>query len=188
MRLFRSLRDERALLRKSAEFVAVLMPEPAPADVEWLAERATRGDVDHARWELRYSRRAVGSSSRSATRSTTARRPRSLARASAAHAEGPERRRRIGPRLAERQFNARLSAYRDAFTLARPRYAGASGWRRLSSRSPAGRFRGDDPVIQRGGEIVAATYLAEANEALRDSFGAAELAGGRAAVASVKRR
>ena len=60
MRLFSSFRDDRALLRKSAEFASVLMAEPAPSEVEWLASVATRGDVDHARWELRYLRRAVG--------------------------------------------------------------------------------------------------------------------------------
>ena len=38
MRLFRSFRDDRALLRKSAEFVSVLMAEPAPSEVEWLGE------------------------------------------------------------------------------------------------------------------------------------------------------
>src|SRR5205085_553047 len=34
--------------------------EPSSADVEWLSRVATRGDVDHARWELRYLRRSVG--------------------------------------------------------------------------------------------------------------------------------
>ena len=37
-----------------------LMSEPGPDDVDWLATRATRGDIDHARWELRYLRRALG--------------------------------------------------------------------------------------------------------------------------------
>ena len=60
MRLFRSFREDRALLRRSAEYAAVLMAEPSPADVEWLSRVATRGDVDHARWELRYARRALG--------------------------------------------------------------------------------------------------------------------------------
>ncbi len=60
MRLFRSFRDDRALLRKSAAFASVLMGEPASGDVEWLAQVGTRGDVDHARWELRYLRRSVG--------------------------------------------------------------------------------------------------------------------------------
>ena len=37
-----------------------LFREPDAADVEWLAATATRGDLDHARWELRYARRALG--------------------------------------------------------------------------------------------------------------------------------
>ena len=60
MRLFRSFRDDRALLRRSSEYAAVLMAEPSGDDVEWLSRVATRGDVDHARWELRYLRRAMG--------------------------------------------------------------------------------------------------------------------------------
>ena len=42
MRLFRSFRDDRALLRKSAAFAAVLMDEPAAGEVEWLSKVATR--------------------------------------------------------------------------------------------------------------------------------------------------
>src|SRR3954470_11075034 len=60
MRLFRSFRDDRALMRKSAEYAAALMQEPAASDVEWLSAAATRGDTDHAQWELRYLRRALG--------------------------------------------------------------------------------------------------------------------------------
>ena len=60
MRLFGSFRDDRALLRKSAAFASVLMDEPAASEVEWLSQVATRGDTDHARWELRYLRRSVG--------------------------------------------------------------------------------------------------------------------------------
>jgi hypothetical protein len=60
MRLFRSFRDDRALLRRSSEYAAVLMAEPSREDVEWLSRVATRGDLDHARWELRYLRRAIG--------------------------------------------------------------------------------------------------------------------------------
>src|SRR4029078_8048069 len=60
VRLFRSFRDDRALLRNSAGYASVLMAEPASSDVEWLSSVATRGDVDHARWELRYLRRSIG--------------------------------------------------------------------------------------------------------------------------------
>src|SRR5678816_3246722 len=53
-------RAERELARKAAAFVAAIFREPDDADVEWLAAAATRGDVDHARWELRYARRSLG--------------------------------------------------------------------------------------------------------------------------------
>jgi hypothetical protein len=67
-------RAERDLQRKAAGYVAALFAEPEQADVEWLAQNATRGDVDHAQWELRYARRALGMIARSAMPSMTARR------------------------------------------------------------------------------------------------------------------
>src|SRR6478609_4419409 len=60
MPVFARWRAERELQRKAATYVAALFHEPAPADVEWLTANATRGDVDHAQWELRYARRALG--------------------------------------------------------------------------------------------------------------------------------
>src|SRR5689334_6464051 len=60
MRFFATFREDRALLRRSAAFANALMAEPDAADIAWLAEKATRGDTDHARWELRYLRRALG--------------------------------------------------------------------------------------------------------------------------------
>jgi len=53
-------RAERELQRKAAAFVDALFRDPDQSDVEWLAAAATRGDTDHARWELRYARRALG--------------------------------------------------------------------------------------------------------------------------------
>src|SRR5689334_25400440 len=112
MRLFRSFRDDRALLKRSAAYAAVLMQEPSPHDVDWLAGNATRGDVDHARWELRYARRALGliAAQLDALDDRTA--------SIVAHeiAEAFDRDRNIAAGMletAERQFNARLSAYRD---------------------------------------------------------------------------
>src|SRR5919199_2437945 len=60
MPLFARWRAERDLRRRSAAYVATLLQEPSEADAAWLAQVATRGDLDHARWELRYARRAVG--------------------------------------------------------------------------------------------------------------------------------
>ncbi len=46
-------------LRQRATAVArAALVEPDALDVQWLADRGTHGDEDHARWEWRYARRA----------------------------------------------------------------------------------------------------------------------------------
>jgi hypothetical protein len=75
--------------------------------------------------------------------------------------------------IAERQFNARLSAYRDALTAR----AGAATGARLGQTLFAfagGSFRQVDEHITRGSELLG-EYLAEANAALRDNFGKVSL-------------
>jgi len=75
--------------------------------------------------------------------------------------------------IAERQFNARLSAYRDALAAR----AGAATGARLGQTLFAfagGSFRQVDEHILRGGELLS-DYLAEANAALRDLFGKVSL-------------
>src|SRR3954470_16929795 len=172
MRLFRSFRDDRALMRKSAAYAAALMQDPAPADVEWLSTDATRGDVDHALWELRYLKRALGIlvAQRDALDDRT---PSEVLRALL---HRMQKDRNIDSELhdlAERQFNARLSAYRDAFT---SRGHGTPALRVAQNllAFAGGPIRGDDPVVQRGAELVAES-LASASESLRATFGAAEL-------------
>jgi hypothetical protein len=172
MRLFRSFRDDRALLRRSATYAAVLMQEPPPADVDWLAREATRGDTDHARWELRYVRRAIGIlvAQRDALDDRT---PSEVLRA-LLHRMSKDPNVDDSLRdLAERQFNARLSAYRDAFT---SRGHGTPALRVAQNllAFAGGPIRGDDPVVQRGAELVA-DCLTAANDALRATFGAVEL-------------
>jgi len=172
MRLFRSFREDRALLRRSATYAAVLMQEPSTDDVEWLAREATRGDTDHARWELRYVRRAIGIlvAQRDALDDRT---PSEVLRA-LLHRMSKDPNVDDSLRdLAERQFNARLSAYRDAFS---SRGHGTPTLRVAQNllAFAGGPIRGDDPVVQRGAELVA-EYVASANEALRATFGVAEL-------------
>ena len=60
MPFFRSAQSPRAFERKAEGFAVVLRGEPAAEDVAWLAHAATKGDTDHAAWELRYARRALG--------------------------------------------------------------------------------------------------------------------------------
>jgi hypothetical protein len=75
--------------------------------------------------------------------------------------------------LAERQFNARLSAYRDAFTSRGHGLAATRVAQNLLAFS-GGPIRTDDPAVKRGADVVG-RYLAESNAALRESFGAAQL-------------
>lgn len=172
MPLFARWRAERDLKRKTDRYVARLLAEPEAADARWLAERATRGDDDHARWELRYARRALGlvAAERDALDDRT---PSAIARALHEALVRDPNVAAEALELAERQFNARLSAYRD--TLAAR--AGAATPGRLGQTLFAfsgGSFREVDENVGRAGELLAG-YLAEASTALRDIFGAAAL-------------
>jgi hypothetical protein len=172
MPLFARWRAERELQRKAATFVEALFREPDDADVQWLAETATRGDIDHARWELRYARRALGliAAQRDALDDRTA----SIVARGISEALGRDQ--NIAHEMAEtaeRQFNARLSAYRDGLAAK----AGAPTHIRMGQTLFAfagGSFKKQDANIVRAGELLD-TYLAEANQALRASFGTAVL-------------
>ena len=172
MRLFRSFRDHRTLTRRSAGYAATLMAEPLPADVEWLARDATRGDKDHAQWELRYLRRALGILI--AQRDALDDRTPSEALRALLHRMHKDR--NVDGELLElavRQFNARLSAYRDAFTA---RNAGSASTRVAQNllAFSGGPIRADEPAVQRGADLVA-QYLRESAAALRQSFGEPQL-------------
>ncbi|HEY9227986.1 MAG TPA: hypothetical protein VIP11_15120 [Gemmatimonadaceae bacterium] len=171
MPLFARWRAERDLQRKAESFVEQLFREPDLGDVEWLAESATRGDVDHARWELRYARRALGliAAQRDALDDRTA------SIVARVIGEAMTRDENVASEMAEtaeRQFNARLSAYRDGLAA-----KGTPTQIRMGQTLFAfagGSFKKQDANIVRAGELLAA-YLTEANEALRASFGTAAL-------------
>jgi hypothetical protein len=171
MALFKQWRAARQLQRKADQFVAAIVAEPDAGDVAWLAQVATRGDEDHARWELRYARRAIGLlvAQRDALDDRTGS---VVARAVTDAFEKDDRIGRDRIDLAERQFNARLSAYRDALAA---RVADASP--RMGQTLLAfagGAFRDIDDQVRRAGEILTA-YETDANENLRVIFGAAAL-------------
>jgi hypothetical protein len=169
---FARWRAERDLQRNAAVFVAALFVDPAASDVEWLANAATRGDADHAAWELRYARRALGliAAQRDALNDRTA----SIVAAAMSDAFARD------PNIAadmrdtsDRQFNARLSAYRDGLAAK----AGAPTPIRMGQTLLAfagGSFKAHDANVVRAGELLAA-YLADANASLRATFGTAEL-------------
>jgi hypothetical protein len=163
---------ERLRQRRAAGYVATLMREPDEADAAWLAEVASRGDLDHARWELRYLRRSMGQvvAERNAmddlTGSEVAR------QLEAAVARDPNVARDL-LELAERQYNARLSAYRDGLDAR----GGAPTTVRLGQTLLAfagGAFRQRDEVVHRAGALADAE-VDRAAVALRDAFGPAEL-------------
>jgi hypothetical protein len=74
--------------------------------------------------------------------------------------------------LAERQFNARLSAYRDALIARVPDAAIRLGQTLLAFSG--GAFRDVDGNVRRAADILDG-YVKETNEALRSAFGAAIL-------------
>jgi len=170
--MFARWRAERDFQRKAERFVECLLVEPTDDDVRWLAAVATHGDTDHARWELRYARRSLGLIT--AERDALDDRTGSLV--ARALADATSRDPQVAPEMheiAERQFNARLSAYRDALAAR----AGAATGARLGQTLFAfagGSFRQVDEHIKRGGELLS-DFLAEANAKLRETFGKASL-------------
>lgn len=172
MSLFARWRADRELQRKAAAYVVVLFAEPDDEDVRWLASAATRGDADHARWELRYARRSLGliAAQRDALDDRTA----SLVARELSEAFARDRSIAAGmAETAERQFNARLSAYRDGLA-ARGGAATAARMGQTLFAFSGGSFTRLNENIDRAGELLAA-YATEANEALRQTFGVASL-------------
>ena len=172
-RVLSQWRAQRALRARAAAYVTALFSEPLDADLQWLAENGTNGDRDHARWELRYAKRALGL----LTAQRDALDDRTGSAVAAALGRALARDAAIAPgrlRIAERQLNARLRAYGDA--LVRREGAG-TGWHLGRALLDfAGRKEGSPPeVVARAGDILA-RYLSESNEALREHFGAPRLA------------
>ena len=71
------------------------------------------------------------------------------------------------------EFNARMGAYRDAFTSRGQGSAALRVAQNLLAFS-GGPIRSNDPAVKRG-EALVADYLATANAALRENFGEAHL-------------
>ncbi len=162
----------RGFKARANAYVAMLQAEPAPDDVAWLAANATGGDTDHAAWELRYARRALGllCAQRDALDDRTAS---VVARALAtAMARDPA----IAPGklgIAERQLNVRLRSYAAALV---NREGAGTGWHLGRTLLEfAGRREGTSADLVAHAAEILTRYLAEANEALRAEFGAPAL-------------
>jgi hypothetical protein len=172
----------REFTRKAELYATALFAEPSDADVEWLTSAATRGDDDHARWELRYLRRALGmlTAQRDALDDRTA----SAVAAALDNAFRGDQ--RIDPDMyavAKQQFNARLAAYSDIIS-SRPGVAHARGRpnpvttaQRLGQMllAFAGGPVSSTPEQTQAAGVIAARYLDESNAELQQIFGAASL-------------
>jgi hypothetical protein len=165
-------RRDTELDARAARVVADLMVEPEERDIDWLACVATGGDRDHAAWELRYARRSFGmiAAQRDALDDRTAS---AVARALAV---AWSRDRRVDPDkldVVERQFNARLSAYREGLDSR----GGAATPVRMGQTLLAfagGEFRSVDEAVRHAGELLE-REMARASAALLAVFGTAVL-------------
>lgn len=166
---WRAARQRRERARK---YVATLMREPAPDDVAWLAESAAAGDQDHARWELRYARMAIGVfvAERDALSDQVA------SDVAAALHEALDQDQGIAPDmkpLARRQLDDRLQTYREAFFAGGGSLGNDRAGRVLLAFASDGARSAGKPLA-RATAILNAVAL-EANAALQDAFGAASL-------------
>jgi hypothetical protein len=167
--LFDGLRSEWRLRRGVATFVEKLGADPADTDVSWLAATATSGDLDRARWELRYARRALGL--------LVAQRDALDDRTGSAVAHELTRALHNDPnvaagmvRIAERQFGERLASYREVLSARDSREGTGSRLGRSLLRMCGAAVPASDDDVQRASEILV-RYVGEANATLRQIFG-----------------
>lgn len=159
--------------RRARAFLRVLQREPAEADVKWLAELEPQKDLDHARWELRYARLALGqiSAERDALDDRVAA---VVARELlSSFASNPRVAAGMLPTV-EQQLNARLRRYREALL----RRSSADPLRVRLGRELLTFTRGDlgrDPMFAERAGMILDGYVKEANVALQDAFGRAVL-------------
>lgn len=147
--------------------------EPREADVEWLADAAARGDRDHAQWELRYARLALAVLV--AQRDALDDRTGSEVVAALGESLGDDP--RVDPMmldLVSRQLNDRLSGYKEALIARGGSAAGSERLGRVLLAFASDGARSAGTPLPRAVELLSG-YMAEANEALRAIYGAAEL-------------
>lgn len=166
-------RADRELRARATAYASALTAEPDADLADWLAAVATGGDLDHARWELRYARRALGLlvAERDALDDRTA----SLV--AAALTEAFRRDPAIASdrvALAERQFNQRLTAYGEAMREREPGRTTSERVARKLLRFAAGERDWSSETEYRIAD-AAAEFLAVANAELRRAFGQAVL-------------
>ena len=164
-------RLERDRRRRARVYVDTLAQEPAAEDVAWLDGVTPQHDADHARWELRYARRALGLlvAGRDAVDDRTA----SLVARELIESLAQDPAIAVGRLpLAERQLNQRLAAYRDALSI-RPPDPSGSRLARALFRFADLRDAGDADAAHAG--AILNGYMQHANAALRSAFGTVSL-------------
>lgn len=171
MSLWDAWRASRQVRRAAERYARESWAEPADEDVRWLAREVAAGDEDHARWELRYLRRALAQlvAERDGLDDRTG------AAVATALSERLRRDRDVALErlsIAERQSNLRLSRYRETL---RERGAGALPNRLASAlvqvAAPGRPLRREEPELA----ALVERELVAAQERLRDIFGVAAL-------------
>ena len=159
-------------LRQGAELVvAAAFAEPDESDVAWLDEVTPDHDADHARWELRYARRALVY--HAARRdSLDDRTPAAVAHAlEEALAHDPHADAALRD-LSDQQFNTRLRTYGQALD----DHDARSVTERLGHilLTFGGARNPDADQVRRAG-LIMVKMLRESNANLRRTFGGAKL-------------
>lgn len=173
MSFWSQLSQRRTLRRKASAYARTLHAEPVEADIAWLASIDPGGDEDHAAWELRYARLALGvlAAERDALDDSV---PAAVCHAVEASLSADRRIAAAMLPLAERQFGSRLATYRDAVSR---RHGGDPLDQRLGRTLLEFTSHSEVPdqrAIDRAGQI-AQGYLRGASGALMDVFGRAKL-------------
>ncbi|MFN8574578.1 MAG: hypothetical protein U0132_21170 [Gemmatimonadaceae bacterium] len=170
--LFDDWRQEWRLRRGAASFVEGLLADPGTDDVAKLATLA-RVDEDRARWELRYARRALGMlvAQRDALDDRTGS---EVARelASAMHNDPHIAADMV--KIADRQLNERLAAYREVLTTRRPEEGTGKRLGRVLLRLTGWAGPAEDSQLEQVGDVME-RFLTQSNDALRKAFGTASL-------------
>jgi hypothetical protein len=165
--------ERRNWRRRARAYLRVLQREPSDPDVAWLAQLEPRNDVDHARWELRYARLALGQIEAERD-SLDDRAPAVVAHELFASLAADPRIAAGMLETAERQLNVRLRRYREAVA----RRSDSEPLARRMGRELLAFTHGDTPrdpaTMERAGEILR-RYTTEFNLALQDVFGRAAL-------------
>ena len=169
-REWRAVRDRRS---RALTFVDAIRREPDDADVAWLAAGAANGDLDHARWELRYAQWALAvlSAQRDALDDRTSSEVLdSLLKQVREDA-------RVTPvlrALVEHQFNDRLSGYREALSVRGGTVGSGERLGRVLLAFASDGARSAGAPLPRAVDVLSG-YLALSNDALRAVYGAASL-------------